>query len=124
MIFFAGKEKTEDLLDQAMSYLENGQPKVAIPLFKKIVKQEPKNTTALYNQGLALNQLKKYQDAITCFDKVIEINPDDVGSINNRGISLAELGNTDDAFEYYNNCLLYTSPSPRDLSTSRMPSSA
>ena len=26
--------------------------------------------------------------------------------------------------EPYNNCLLYTSPSPRDLSTSRMPSSA
>ena len=26
--------------------------------------------------------------------------------------------------EQYNNCLLYTSPSPRDLSTSRMPSSA
>ena len=27
-------------------------------------------------------------------------------------------------FERYNCCLLYTSPSPRDLSTSRMPSSA
>ena len=27
-------------------------------------------------------------------------------------------------FTYDNNCLLYTSPSPRDLSTSRMPSSA
>ena len=26
--------------------------------------------------------------------------------------------------EEYRNCLLYTSPSPRDLSTSRMPSSA
>ena len=26
--------------------------------------------------------------------------------------------------EDYGNCLLYTSPSPRDLSTSRMPSSA
>eukprot|EP00826_Nyctotherus_ovalis_P053095 TRINITY_DN6843_c0_g2_i4.p1 TRINITY_DN6843_c0_g2~~TRINITY_DN6843_c0_g2_i4.p1 ORF type:complete len:100 (-),score=43.82 TRINITY_DN6843_c0_g2_i4:9-308(-) len=26
--------------------------------------------------------------------------------------------------EYFNTCLLYTSPSPRDLSTSRMPSSA
>ena len=25
---------------------------------------------------------------------------------------------------YYDGCLLYTSPSPRDLSTSRMPSSA
>ena len=31
-----------------------------------------------------------------------------------------------DALTYalFNNCLLYTSPSPRDLSTSRMPSSA
>ena len=28
------------------------------------------------------------------------------------------------AMEWYNSCLLYTSPSPRDLSTSRMPSSA
>ena len=27
-------------------------------------------------------------------------------------------------FYKYNTCLLYTSPSPRDLSTSRMPSSA
>ena len=26
--------------------------------------------------------------------------------------------------EFFENCLLYTSPSPRDLSTSRMPSSA
>ena len=35
-----------------------------------------------------------------------------------RGLVLTENG------EYLYNCLLYTSPSPRDLSTSRMPSSA
>ena len=29
-----------------------------------------------------------------------------------------------DRIEKHNSCLLYTSPSPRDLSTSRMPSSA
>ena len=29
-----------------------------------------------------------------------------------------------DGSTHYYNCLLYTSPSPRDLSTSRMPSSA
>ena len=28
------------------------------------------------------------------------------------------------SFEQFQDCLLYTSPSPRDLSTSRMPSSA
>ena len=31
---------------------------------------------------------------------------------------------TSKIFDEYNDCLLYTSPSPRDLSTSRMPSSA
>ena len=30
----------------------------------------------------------------------------------------------DNGFQSYDCCLLYTSPSPRDLSTSRMPSSA
>ena len=78
LIFFSGNQKTEDLLYQAMSYMEKRQPKAAIPLFKKIIKQDPKNTTALHNQGLALNQLKKYQDAITCFDQVSEIDPNDV----------------------------------------------
>ena len=32
--------------------------------------------------------------------------------------------NVDDQLERFQTCLLYTSPSPRDLSTSRMPSSA
>ena len=32
--------------------------------------------------------------------------------------------NLDEIRYYYTTCLLYTSPSPRDLSTSRMPSSA
>ena len=34
------------------------------------------------------------------------------------------LTDIDGGFAYVKGCLLYTSPSPRDLSTSRMPSSA
>ena len=33
-------------------------------------------------------------------------------------------GHVSNSFEITDTCLLYTSPSPRDLSTSRMPSSA
>ena len=36
----------------------------------------------------------------------------------------ADIVGLDDLAEQVKNCLLYTSPSPRDLSTSRMPSSA
>ena len=39
-------------------------------------------------------------------------------AVKNGDITTQELG------EMYKLCLLYTSPSPRDLSTSRMPSSA
>ena len=40
-----------------------------------------------------------------------------------RQLSFLETKGQDDA-ELIKDCLLYTSPSPRDLSTSRMPSSA
>ena len=39
-----------------------------------------------------------------------------------HNVDIAEL--IEELDEKYGNCLLYTSPSPRDLSTSRMPSSA
>ena len=40
------------------------------------------------------------------------------------GKDVIGLGAGEPDFDTPNNCLLYTSPSPRDLSTSRMPSSA
>ena len=46
-----------------------------------------------------------------------------LGLIANHGSFHAYL-RTLDHLDYYSRCLLYTSPSPRDLSTSRMPSSA
>ena len=39
-------------------------------------------------------------------------------------LTLVDNRNVQNYFNVYTNCLLYTSPSPRDLSTSRMPSSA
>jgi tetratricopeptide (TPR) repeat protein len=77
----------------AMSLMEKNQPKGAISLFNKILKQDSKNTSALFNKGLALNQIKKYSDAITCFDILLEINPKDSQAFNNKGIAMAENGN-------------------------------
>ena len=42
--------------------------------------------------------------------------------MDHRILSMFDLTNLKDDFNIF--CLLYTSPSPRDLSTSRMPSSA
>ena len=56
MIFFGSKEKPEDLIYQAMAMVKANQPKVAISLFNKALKQEPKNVEALHNKGLEIGR--------------------------------------------------------------------
>ena len=92
MGLFGKKEDPEDLMYQAMTFLEKNQPKAAVSLLKKVTKIDPENVNAWYNQGLALNQLKKYPDAITCFDIIVQMNPNDASALNNRAIAMAELG--------------------------------
>ena len=59
MGLFGGSKKPGQLIHQAMLLMDAKQPKAAISLFKKALKNDPDNVTALYNHGLALNQLKK-----------------------------------------------------------------
>ena len=53
-------------------------------------------------------------------------HPDHVQSTKSRGevMQSVEAARKDGTLAVLSRCLLYTSPSPRDLSTSRMPSSA
>ena len=53
MGLFGSKDNIEDLMYNAMSLMEKNQPKGGISLFNKILKQESKNTSALFNKGLA-----------------------------------------------------------------------
>ena len=52
---------------------------------------------------------------------VIYLDEGEIVTINDSGHSIRSM---DDDIVVNRDCLLYTSPSPRDLSTSRMPSSA
>ena len=60
MGLFGGSKDPEDLINSAMALMQRKQPKAAVALFKKALKNDPENVIALYNQGLAFNQLKKY----------------------------------------------------------------
>ena len=64
MGLFGTKKNPEDLRYEAMAMMEKNQPKAAISLFNKILKQNDSDSDALLNKGLALNQIKKYSDAI------------------------------------------------------------
>ena len=59
----------------------------------------------------------KFADALDCFEQSLLSDPTNPNLLNLKGAALRSLGRYDD-------CLLYTSPSPRDGLLSRMPSSA
>ena len=64
------------------------------------------------------------KDIWTSSDSDYYNNPWDKGHMAPAGSFTDSWSNLEQTFSYVNCCLLYTSPSPRDLSTSRMPSSA
>ena len=83
----------------------------------------------VYNMGIGGTSLVWAKVAAGATSGVgTEVLPDgDVYAINFEpdyiGLATVAFSTASDAIWFYN-CLLYTSPSPRDLSTSRMPSSA
>ena len=89
---------------------------------------------AYANLGNAYRSLGKFQEAINYHNQDLNI-AQEVGDRVGEGRAYGNLGNAyrslakfQEAINYHNQdlniCLLYTSPSPRDATLSRMPSSA
>ena len=73
---------------------------------------------ANYSIGMSYLNLKEYDKAIVYLEK---FNSDDILL---KSISLGTIGDCFSELNQPEDCLLYTSPSPRDRTRSRMPSSA
>ena len=84
--------------------------KKAITNFNKAIRINPNVPAIYYNLGLAYHHNGNMDNAIQNYKKAIDLKPDYDEAFCNMGMSL--------------DCLLYTSPSPRDATLSRMPSSA
>ena len=67
--------------------------------------------------------MKGTPDAPQCGFSMATSNILKILEVNFKGINVLENQNLREGIKVFS-CLLYTSPSPRDLSTSRMPSSA
>ena len=79
------------------------------------------DVSALQNENLSGEILRLNESIRTVADSSSEEEEEDDNMPDQQGAGGNAAGNAGNAA---GNCLLYTSPSPRDLSTSRMPSSA
>ena len=79
-------------------------------------------------QGFGLAITKRFIESgarVLIWDKDTEyLNKVDLKNIQKIEVDVSNYKSVENAFAESVTCLLYTSPSPRDLSTSRMPSSA
>ena len=75
--------------------------------------------------GKVSAQEETVYDKIDLFGEVLDkINKEYVEEVDQSDTMDAAINGVLQSLDPYSSCLLYTSPSPRDLSTSRMPSSA
>jgi tetratricopeptide (TPR) repeat protein len=77
---------------------------------------DPGDVSHLYNKGLTLTDLGKYEEAITYYDKVLAINSTDFTLCicvlyANKGLSLDALGKYEEAITYYDKALAINSNS-------------
>ena len=140
---------TKEQIDSVIALYSAGQYQEAINQIK-ILNQSYPNTPFLFNLiGACYKSLGQLEGSAKMFETAVDLKPDYAEAHKNLGITVKDLGQLDAAVEslskaitidpnyvdaHYNLaitlkdlnqlCLLYTSPSPRDRSLSRMPSSA
>ena len=113
---------------------------------RKLAEKGFENIDVLIAEAKREYSLGNIEKAKEILNKALEIDPSNRRALNNLGLILANEGREEEALKLFmrartptalynaahihykrgelEHCLLYTSPSPRDLSTSRMPSSA
>ena len=122
------KSITQDLaanthLNLGNLHLQQGNTDLAYESMAKAIKANPNSSEAFFCLAYMEQEKENFNEAIDFFKSALKLKPDDVGALNNLGNCYDRLNNSKDSIQTYS-CLLYTSPSPRDRTRSRMPSSA
>lgn len=85
----------------AMTYVTTSNPMTGIRLLQDVVKEDPKNETAIFNLGYLSMQSGQYGKAVDRFKSLIEINPAHSSGTFYLGVSYLQLGNKKEAKKYF-----------------------
>ena len=91
----------------------------------KLLREDVKYLGNILGKVIITQEGQKFFDLVEKVRKLSKANKKNPNqkSLNSKVINVIKMLNPKNTFKL-TSCLLYTSPSPRDLSTSRMPSSA
>ncbi len=91
-------------LEKGNMHAKKGELDLAIECYKRASELDPDDEKPLFNLGLALKRMGKFDEAIQAYDKALAIS-EDPETWNNKGNALARLGRFDEAVESFRNAL-------------------
>ena len=94
-----------NLLEEAIKFHKDGFLEEAEKIYKKIIKNEPKNFQAKHFLGVIFFSKKRYFESIKLIKDSIVINPENFSAYNNLGNVFKELKKYDEAINFYKNAI-------------------
>ena len=85
----------------AANYLETNQPRQALLIYEKLLKETPNDINLLIATGNLFYIQKRFDDVVRILKKVLEIEPDHRDAMANLALSYDSLGKTDEALIVY-----------------------
>jgi tetratricopeptide (TPR) repeat protein len=100
------KYKASELwFEMGLVFAMVGEQIKAISAFDRVLQFYPDEYNALYNKGVALEDLGRYEESITAYDNVLKMRPSDYEAWNSRGLALFNLDRYEEAIASYDNAL-------------------
>lgn len=98
----------------AANYIEANQPRQALLIYEKLLKETPDDINLLIATGNLFYIQKRFDDVVRVLKKVLEIEPDHRDAMANLALSYDSLGKTDEALTAYQKAVM-ANPLDKDL---------
>ena len=102
---FIAAEDPRQLTDLGQRLLEQGDVETAGLYFQRALALRPDNYVCLYNCGITLKRLCRFQEAQRCFQTILQSKPDCLKSLSHLGDIYREYAQFDRAIEYFNQAI-------------------
>ena len=86
-------------------FLQRGEHVLAVEHIDSALKNDPHNIFALNNRGLALKELKRFDEALASYDRALVVKPDYAEALVNRGNILQLLRRFEEALTSYKSAI-------------------
>lgn len=80
-------------------------PLRSIACYDRAMQIRPNNSIALYNKGIALGALRRFDEALPCYTQALQLKPDFQEAWINKGIAYFELGQYEEAIRCHDQAL-------------------